>query len=434
MKRRRFTATALAAAGTSLAANALGTRSAAAQNKVVLSFLHKWPEPNNIRFFRQAVAAFEAAHPNVKINMDAVADDPYKTKIRVVMASGQIPDIYFTWVGEYTRQFIRAGRVLDITKYLAAPDWHGRFAPATLDAYRTDGKLYGVPIEVDAKFMVCNKALLAKVGVTALPADWPAFTAALNKLKAASITPIAFGSQLAWATVHYIGDLNAKLVPPDVRKADYTLRAPVAELFTDPGYVDAMAHYRAFLTNGWFNKTPNALTHAAARASFYAGRAAMMYQELVEFGLAAGTKLAADGWDFFPMPAIPGGRGRQDLLTGAPDGFVVSPTCKHPDVAMAFLNFLTTRSQGEAFTAATHRPSAVIGAVTAKDALPQTLRGIEAIGRAKGMVLWLDTDVEARVASAFLAAGQGLMGSHETPEQAMQKVRAAAVAAQKARG
>ena len=429
MKRRTFTAAALATAGT----HAL-PKVARAQEKAALSFLHKWPEPDNIKFFQDAVAAFEKAHPNVTISMDAVADDPYKEKIRVVMASGEIPDIYFTWVGEYTRQFIRAGRVMDITRYLAAPEWQGRFPAATLDAYRTDGKLYGVPLDQDAKFMVYNKALFAKAGVTAAPADWPAFTAALDRIKAAGITPIAYGSQLAWATAHYIGDLNAKLVPLDVREADYRLATPADKLFTDPGYVEALTRYQEFLTKGWFNKFPNALSHAVARSSFYAGREAMMYQELVEFGRIPGTKLEQDGWDFFPMPAIPDGRGRQDMLTGAPDGFVVWSGCKHPDVAMAFLSYLTSKPEGAEFTRITHRTSATTGAVTAANAAPQTLRGVAAIEQAKGLVLWLDTDVESRVASAFLAGGQALMGGSDKPAQVMAKVREAALAAQKDRG
>lgn len=433
MKRREFNRTA-AAAGAAIAAGAWPASRAGAAEPVTLSFLHKWPEPNNIRFFREAVDAFQKTHPGVTINMEAVADNPYKAKIRVIMASGQIPDIYFTWVGEYTRQFIRAGRVLDITRDMSKPEWHDRFLPATLDAYRTDGKIYGVPIEVDAKFMVYNKKLLAKVGATEPPRDWPAFTALLDRIKGAGIVPIAYGSQLAWATVHYIGDLIAKLVPPDTRVADYTLKTPADKLFTDPGYVDALAYYQGFLTKGWFNRSPNALTHAAARASFYAGREAMMYQELVEFGRVPGTKLAEDGWDFFPMPAIPGGRGRQDLLTGAPDGFVISPTCKHPDIAIAFLNFLTSRPQGALFTKDTGRPSATIGAVTSANASPATLRGIEDISRAKGMVPWLDTDVESRVASAFLAGGQALMGPGETPAGVMAKVRAAALQVRKERG
>src|SRR3954454_13093151 len=172
MKRRDFTSGSLAA-GLALASVAARPRSAQAQEKVVLSFLHKWPEPDNITFFENAVAAFQQAHPNVTINMDAVADDPYKAKIRTVMASGEIPDIYFTWVGEFTRQFIRGGRVLDLTGYLSKPEWQGRFAQSTLDAYKTDGKYYGVPLNLDAKFFVYNKAQFAKAGIAEPPADWP---------------------------------------------------------------------------------------------------------------------------------------------------------------------------------------------------------------------------------------------------------------------
>jgi raffinose/stachyose/melibiose transport system substrate-binding protein len=433
MKRRQFTAGMLAT-GSAALASGFSAAPLRADEKVTLSFLHKWPEPDNSPFFQNAVAAFQAQHPNVTISMDAVADEPYKAKIRTVMASGEIPDIYFTWVGEFTRAFIRAGRVMDISRFLAAPEWQGRFAEATLNAYSDDGKLYGVPLNIDAKFMVYNKSLFTKAGITEAPADWPAFEAACNKLKSADIVPIAFGSQLAWATSHYVGDLNAKLVPEEVRVADYRLTAPADKLFTDAGYVQSLELYTSMLSKGWLNKTPNALTHAVARTNFRAGRAGMMYQELVEFGSAGGTKLEQDGWDFFPMPAIPGGRGRQDLLTGAPDGFVVWSGCKHPEIAMQFLSFLTSKPEGAEYTRITKRTSATIGAVTSANASPQTLRGMDAIAQAKGMVVWLDTDVEARVGSAYLAGAQAVLGGSDTPAQVMQKVRAAALEAKKENG
>ena len=133
------------------------------------------------------------------------------------------------------------------------------------------------------------------------------------------------------------------------------------------------------------------------------------------------------------MPAILEGRGPQDMLTGAPDGFVVSSGCKHPEMAIAFLNFLTSKPQGAEFTRITHRTSATLGSVTESNAAPQTLRGIDDVARAKGLVLWLDTDVESWVGSAFLAAGQALMGGNEGPAAAMAKVRSAALQAQKDR-
>ena len=56
---------------------------------------------------------------------------------------------------------------------------------------------------------------------------------------------------------------------------------------------------------------------------------------------------------------------------------------------------------------------------------------MDEIGKAKGMVLWLDTDVEARVASAYLAGAQAVLGGSDKPAQVMQKVRDAALQAKK---
>ena len=110
--------------GAGVVAAALVAEKASAQEKITLNFLHKWPEPDNARYFQAVVKAFETANPNVTIRMEAVADDPYKDKIRVVMASGNIPDIYFSWSGAYAGQFVRAGRAMDLTPAFADQSWN----------------------------------------------------------------------------------------------------------------------------------------------------------------------------------------------------------------------------------------------------------------------------------------------------------------------
>ena len=48
--------------------------------------------------FVDAIAAFEAAHPGVKIEHVTTANEAYKTKIKAAMSSGEgLPDIFFTW-------------------------------------------------------------------------------------------------------------------------------------------------------------------------------------------------------------------------------------------------------------------------------------------------------------------------------------------------
>jgi raffinose/stachyose/melibiose transport system substrate-binding protein len=410
---------------TALATGILASLPGLAQDKTVVSFLHKFPEPENMAYFDAAVAEFEAANPTIDIVMEAVADEPYKDKIRVLMASDQVPDIYFSWSGEFGRKFAREGRTLDLTEALAGPEWQGRFAAASLEPFQFEGKQFGIPVNVDSKYMIYNKAIFEKHGLS-VPTTFAEFIALNDALLAAGEVPIAYGNQAPWAATHYIGDLFAKMVPDDVRQADYQLLAPADQLYTHPGYVEALALYKSFGDKGYFNNGANAISHQQARGAFIAGRSAMVYLELVEFYMLADTPVAEQGWGFFPMPPMEGAAGRNDLLTGAPDGFLISSKTEHPDEALAFLNFITSPEQAAKYVSTTGMTSAVIGSVTEATTTPETLAGLKALEDAAGMALWLDTDMDTASANVILAAGQGLLSDDETPEAVMEKVRAAA--------
>ena len=410
---------------TALATGILASLPGLAQDKTVVSFLHKFPEPENMAYFDAAVAEFEAANPTIDIVMEAVADEPYKDKIRVLMASDQVPDIYFSWSGEFGRKFAREGRTLDLTEALAGPEWQGRFAAASLEPFQFEGKQFGIPVNVDSKYMIYNKAIFEKHGLS-VPTTFAEFIALNDALLAAGEVPIAYGNQAPWAATHYIGDLFAKMVPDDVRQADYQLLAPADQLYTHPGYVEALALYKSFGDKGYFNNGANAISHQQARGAFIVGRSAMVYLELVEFYMLADTPVAEQGWGFFPTPPMEGAAGRNDLLTGAPDGFLISSKTEHPDEALAFLNFITSPEQAAKYVSTTGMTSAVIGSVTEATTTPETLAGLKALEDAAGMALWLDTDMDTASANVILAAGQGLLSGDETPEAVMEKVRAAA--------
>lgn len=410
---------------TALATGILASLPGLAQDKTVVSFLHKFPEPENMAYFDAAVAEFEAANPTIDIVMEAVADEPYKDKIRVLMASNQVPDIYFSWSGEFGRKFAREGRTLDLTEALAGPEWQGRFAAASLEPFQFEGKQFGIPVNVDSKYMIFNKAIFEKHGL-AVPTTFDEFIALNDALLAAGEVPIAYGNQAPWAATHYIGDLFAKMVPDDIRQADYQLLAPADQLYTHPGYVEALALYKSFGDKGYFNTGVNAISHQQARGAFIAGRAAMVYLELVEFYMLADTPVAEQGWGFFPMPPMEGAAGRNDLLTGAPDGFLISSKTEHAAEALALLNFITSPEQAAKYVSTTGMTSAVIGSVTEQTTTPETLAGLKALEDAAGMALWLDTDMDTASANVILAAGQGLLSDDETPEAVMEKVRAAA--------
>ena len=362
--------------------------------------------------------------------MEAVADEPYKDKIRVLLASDQVPDIFFSWSGEFGRKFARDGRTYDLTEALAGPEWQGRFSEAALDPLRFEGKQFGIPTNVNAKYMVYNKTIFDEHGLEE-PETFEDFIELLETLKSNGVTPIAYGNQAPWAGTHYIGDFFAKHVPDDVRTADYQLLSKPEELYTHPGYIKALEQYQAL--NEYFNRGANALPHAAARGSFFAGRTAMMYIELVEFYMVPGSGLEEAGWSFFALPTVDGANGNQNLLTGAPEGFLLSAGTDVAKEALDFVNFITSPEMARDYVKTTGMTSAVIGSVTEETASDAVLAGLQRLEQADGMALWLDTDMDTASANVILAAGQALLSGDATPEGVMAEVRKKALEVQTTR-
>lgn len=404
----------------------------AAHAKTTVSFLHKWPEPENMVYFNAAVKAYEEANPEIEIKMEAVADEPYKDKIRVLMASGQVPDIYFSWSGEFGKKFARGGRALDITDAVYGSDWKDVFSDASLGPFKYKGKLYGIPINVNAKFMLYNTKLFAENNIEK-PETFADLLDTCKKLVEAGVTPIGFGNQYPWAASHYIGELIGKLVPNDVRLADFELTRSADVLYTDPGYVEALNAFKALNDKGCFNRGSNALTHGIARGGFTAGRTAMMYMELTEFTEVKGTPLEKDGWDFFQLPGFTDARGDSGLITGAPDGFMISADTKNATEAIRFLKFLTSPEQGKLYVDTTGMTGAVKGSITSENADAKTLKGLDTLNAASGLALWIDTDMDARSTEVLLAGSQAILNGTETPEQVMAKVRKTAIAVKQER-
>jgi len=395
---------------------------------VTIRFFHKWPEPEQLEYYNYVISEFEKTHPNIKVTMEAVADEPYKDKIRILMASGEVPDIYFSWAGEFSWKFARAGQALDITDALMNSDWKDSIVLAAVEPYKLDGKIYGIPMRINAKFMVYNKAIFQQYNLSE-PTTWEEYLALCETLKANGVTPVAFGNEFPWASAHYVGDMNAKLVDGETLRADYLLTADPEKLFTDPGYIEALKRFRTLNEQGYFNEGPNGISHSSARSSFIAGKTAMVYIELEEFATVA-EGMGADAFGFFQFPSGTGGKGDQKLLTGAPDGFMISGKTAHPAEAIEFLKFLTSPEMGKEYVRRLGIPSAVVGAVSSETALPAVVAGVESINSASGMALWMDTDMNAKIVEVYLPGMQAVLNGDMTPEDLMKEVHDIAVQVQ----
>ncbi len=392
-----------------------------------ITFLHKYADPRYAPYFEQVVKAYIDANPKVEIEIQAETDQGVKDKLRVLAASNSLPDIYFSWAGDFTKKFVRGNLAKDLTGDVTG-EWADRFTPAALEAYTYDGKLYGVPVTLDAKYMAYNTKLFADNGI-AVPTTHEELLAACEAFKAKGIEPIAFGNQYGWPAIHYLTQLNPYFVPQATLQTDYD---PATGEFTDPGYKAALD---AFMEINASCLTPgaNGISHENAQANFLAGKAAMHYIESVEFFAlteagGAPADLAAN-WDFFKLPPPSSPTGDTGYLTGAPDGFLVNPSSQHLDIAIDFLNYLTTLENATKLVTDLGWLSPVQGSATADNTFDQNVRVIEDIATATGMAIWLDTVTHIEVANAYLNGVQALLDGSKTTDQVVADIQAAAAKA-----
>jgi len=118
------------------------------------------------------------------------------TVLRARVTAGNAPTAV-QMLGFDIQDWAKEGALADLNAVAAKEGWD-KVVPAALQRFaKYDGKWISAPVNVHSTNWVwANKAVLDKHGIAA-PTTWEEFTAALDKLKTAGVTPLAHGGQ-AW--------------------------------------------------------------------------------------------------------------------------------------------------------------------------------------------------------------------------------------------
>jgi len=379
-------------------------------------------------YFVNIAQEYEKLHPGVKVELIQESDDSVKDKTKTLVASNSLTDVFFTWTGSWGGNFVRGHRAADLTAVIG-PDseWGKTLVPAAVQAFQYNGKYYGIPLYLDAKFMGYNKAIFSKLGLSA-PKNFAELLTACDTIKKAGITPISLGNKEAWPVVHYAGQLLAYNVPRATLESDFD---PKTAKFDDPGYVAALTQFKELSERCTDGAAVNGTSYASALQQFGNGKAAMYYQEIIEFdqSTAADGGLKQADFGFFVLPVPEGAKGDPKAIEGAPEGYMISAASKNMPLAIDFMKFVTSKENGQVLSAPPYgQPSATVGGGSPEKMSPAVVEGLDVLKSASYLVPWLDTANSARTAAAWLASLQALAGATMTPEQVMDKVKEASAA------
>jgi raffinose/stachyose/melibiose transport system substrate-binding protein len=395
--------------------------------KGTLSVLTKFGLQQLAPYFQNLAKAYHQMHPGVTVTLDQESDDSVKGKTKTLVASNSLPDIYFSWTGNWGENFVRGNRAVDLTKVIGpGTAWGKTLSPSAVKSFEYNGKYYGIPLYLDGKFMGYNKAAFQNAGISSAPTTFDQLLSDCDALRKTGITPISLGNKEAWPALHYLGQLLAYDVPQATLQQDFD---PAKAKYTDPGYVEALDQFKQLEQHCMDASSINGSSYATALQDFSDTKSAMYYQEILEFDQSAAknTKLSPSDFGFFQLPAPSGAKGDPHAVEGAPEGYMINSASKQIPLAIDFMKFVTSQANAKVLSAPPYgQPSAVVGAVNPSTSSASVVAGVKDINAASYLMPWLDTANTPGVAAAWLSNLQALVDGSMSAQQVVDKVKQAA--------
>ena len=374
-----------------------------------MTFWHNSTTGEGKAYWESTVKDFEAANPGVTIKIQAIQNEDMDGKLQTALNSGDAPDIFMARGGGKLADVVEAGQAQEVQVDDATKTAVG---DAAFKAFTIDDKVYGMPMSILPGGIYYSKDLFTQAGITDTPKSIEDLEAAVDKLKAAGIQPIALGAKDAWPAAHWYYFFALRACTKD------TLDKAAADMtFDDPCWKKAGDDLEAFSKTSPFNEgflTTSAQQGAGSSAGLVANhQAAMELMGAWDPGVIASLtpdKKPLGDLAWFPFPTTSGGKGEAAAMMGGLDGFSCSKDA--PPECSKFLNFAMQKKYQEGYANAFHTLPASQEAqgVVTEPALKDVLA---AYNDAPYVSLWLDTLYGQNVGNALntgvvnLLAGQG---------------------------
>ncbi|MBO0899214.1 extracellular solute-binding protein [Cellulomonas sp. zg-ZUI222] len=388
-----------------------------------LTFWHNSTTGDGKAYWEATAAAFEEANPGVTIKIQSIQNEDMDGKLQTALNSGDAPDIFMARGGGKLADIVDSGQVMDLTDKV--DDDVREAVGGALDAFKVDGKIYGMPTAVLPGGIWYSKDLFAQAGITETPKTMAELEDAVAKLKAAGVQPIALGAKDAWPAAHWYYFFALRACSQD------TINESAAEMnFDDPCWAEAGKAYEEFAGVEPFNNgflTTTAQQGAGSSAGLLANHQAAMelmgaWNPGVIAGLTPdGEPLADLGW--FPFPAIEGGEGDATAMMGGVDGYACHVDA--PDVCADFLNFYMGQEHQEGYA------EAFVTLPASKDAQgavtdPALQDVLASYNDAAYVSVWLDTLLGQNVGNALNGAVVEMLAGNGDADSIVSTVQAAA--------
>jgi raffinose/stachyose/melibiose transport system substrate-binding protein len=300
-----------------------------------IRFLVEQPEdPAVLDTLTKHIAEFEKSS-GVTVELEAMPQENMRTVLQTQLQSGDGPDVFSWGSGPgYAGALADAGLLYDLTGAYADFDWP--IYDFAKDRVTVDGKIVGVPGEMETLGLFYNKDIFANLEISQ-PENLADLEDAATAIRDAGIIPIGVSDQEGWQGGHLLSmALSSRIGSAGM---DALLEGKAS--WDSPDVVSALEFWEDANNTGLLPPFPTSLSYDNANAQFFSGEIAILP---TGSWMVSGIDENADfEVGYIPFPA-PDGAG---IFTGGlGSGPYISADTTKVDAALKFVDFLVSPEHG----------------------------------------------------------------------------------------
>lgn len=392
--------------------------------KKTIKFLSIWPEDkDNSKLILELTEEYKKENPNFNMEFEYIASGDLTSKIKVLLASDDLPDVFAYESGAPLKELIDVGAVADMGESLDKIGMRDSLDEGALDLLESlvDGSgVYALPLGLNIEGIWYNKELFSQAGVTGEPTTWDELIDACEKLKAAGIQPFVAGGKDKWPLTRLINMHLIRNVGPDAMQKVMEKQAKL----TDPEYVEAARAIQEMANKGYFGQGITTVDQGTATSMLMNGQGAMFYNGswMVEDLTSDANAAGEDGIGYFNIPTVAGGKGTLDEYSMNCGNIIAFAADKYDDATAGWVEYVFTRMGDKAMTDYGAFKGYKINNMPSEVSNYTQLVG-DHIAGAKGSALWYEARFDTKTSKMAQDLSQLLFNNEMTPEDYMESLQ-----------
>jgi multiple sugar transport system substrate-binding protein len=378
-------------------ASLLASGSAFAQQRVLTYYADY--DPNPLAAMEALIADFEAANPDIDVQLNNFDHEGYKTAIRNFLTT-DAPDLANWYAGNRMAPFVEAGQFMDVSDVWAANGLNESLASARA-SMTIDDKQWGVPYTYYQWGIYFNKDVYAQVGAE-VPTTWDQFIANCELFKAAGIDCLTTGTSALWPGAGIFDYMSLR-----TNGYEWHMDLTAGKVaWTDPKTRDVFAQWAKLVEPGYITANHAAIDWQDAAALLVQGKAANYVMGNFAVATFKEGGMTNDNLGFMPFPEItPGIPRAEDAPT---DTIHIPAGAQNVEDAKLFLAYVASADAQTKLNAALGQlPTNKDSTVAADD--PYISAGFELLSNAHALAQFFDRDAPAEMAKIGMEGFQQFM-------------------------